>query len=169
MSKTVNRRSFLRRAWMAGVALIAGAGAWTTWDLLQPLVPVGFGGKVRTVPPETVLATGVVEVAAAKSFLVRIDDEVVALSEKCPHLGCRVPYCESSNRFECPCHGSVFNRAGDRLAGPTPRGLDHHPIDIGDDGLLYIDTGTKIDGVPPGTVTIDEPAAGPSCAGEATE
>lgn len=166
MSTEENRRSFLRRAWVAGLALIGAAGAWTTWDLLQPLTPSGFGGKVRTVAPEAVPAAGAVEVIAAKAFLVRIDDEVVALSEKCTHLGCRVPYCESSNRFECPCHGSVFNRAGELLSGPSPRGLDRHPVELGDDGLLYIDTGTKSDGAPPGTETIDEPSPGPSCAGE---
>ena len=30
---------------------------------------------------------------------------VVALYQKCPHLGCRVPNCVSSQWFECPCHG----------------------------------------------------------------
>ncbi len=164
MTKLLNRRAVLGRAWKAGLVLISAAGIWTTWDLLQPLTQAGFGGKVRTVPPEAVPAAGAVEIAAAKAFLVRIDGEIVALSEKCTHLGCRVPYCESSNRFECPCHGSVFNRAGELLAGPSPRGLDRHPVEIGDDGLLYIDTGTKIDGAAPGTETIDEPSPGPSCA-----
>lgn len=166
MSNTLSRRAALARAWKAAAGLIAGAGLWTTWDLLQPLAQAGFGGIVRTVPPEAVPESGAVEVAAARSFLVRIDGEVVALSEKCTHLGCRVPYCESSNRFECPCHGSVFNRAGELLTGPSPRGLDRHPVDVGEDGLLRIDTGTKIDGAPPGTETIDEPSPGPSCAGE---
>jgi cytochrome b6-f complex iron-sulfur subunit len=166
MTAELSRRKFLSRVWMFGAALVAAAGVWTTWDLLQPLATAGFGGKVRTVPPEAVPETGAVEVLAAKSHLVRIDGELIALSEKCTHLGCRVPYCESSNRFECPCHGSVFNRAGELLAGPSPRGLDRHPTEIGEDGLIYIDTGSKIDGASPGTVTIDEPSPGPSCSGE---
>ena len=166
MSTTVSRRKFLGGAWKAGAVLIAAAGAWTTWDMLKPLASSGFGGLIRTVAPEAVPETGAVEVAAAKSFLVRVDGEVLALSEKCTHLGCRVPYCESSNRFECPCHGSVFNRAGELLAGPSPRGLDRHPTEIGEDGLIYIDTGSKTDGPAPGTETIDEPSPGPSCSGE---
>ncbi|MGI9607773.1 MAG: ubiquinol-cytochrome c reductase iron-sulfur subunit [Acidimicrobiales bacterium] len=166
MNNELTRRALLGRTWMAGAGLIAGAGAWTTWDLLQPLPSAGFGGLVRAVPPQAVPDAGAVEVAAAKSFLVRIEGELVALSEKCTHLGCRVPYCESSNRFECPCHGSVFNRAGELLTGPSPRGLDRHPVELGDDGLLYIDTGSKVDGAPPGTETIDEPSPGPSCAEE---
>ena len=59
-----------------------------------------------------------------------------------------------------------FGWAGELLSGPSPRGLDRHPVELGDDGLLYIDTGTQPDGAPPGTETIDEPSPGPSCAGE---
>jgi cytochrome b6-f complex iron-sulfur subunit len=166
MSKEMDRRSFFGNAWKVGAGLIAAAGAWTTWDMLKPLEAVGFGGKVRTIAPAAVPEAGVVEVPAAKAFLARIDGEVVALSEKCTHLGCRVPFCESSNRFECPCHGSVYNRAGDLQSGPSPRGLDRHPTEIGEDGLIYIDTGSKIDGPPPGTETVNEPSSGPSCVTE---
>lgn len=164
MSKMMERRSFLSTIWKAGAGLLAAAAAWTSWDLLQPLVASGFGGKVRTLPPEAIPETGVIEVPAAKAYLTRIKGEIVAVSEKCTHLGCRTPFCASSGRFECPCHGSVFNRAGDFLTGPAPRGLDQHPVEIGEDGLIYIDTGTKINGPPPGELTIDEPATGSSCA-----
>lgn len=165
-SNEMGRRRFLARMWAGGLALIAAAGAWTTWDLLKPKVTSGFGGLVRTVKPEAVPPTGALVVPAARGYLVDINGEIEALSEKCPHLGCRVPYCESSSRFECPCHGSVFNRAGDLLSGPAPRGLDSYPTEIGDDGFIYIDTGETIDGPPPGTETIDEPATGPPCAPE---
>ncbi|MDH3299603.1 MAG: ubiquinol-cytochrome c reductase iron-sulfur subunit [Acidimicrobiia bacterium] len=166
MNNRMNRREVLVRAWQAGAALVAGAGVWTTWDLLRPAKNSGLGGLIRTVPPEAVGDTGAVEVLAARAFLVRIDGEIVALSETCTHLGCRVPFCESSNRFECPCHGSVFNRAGELISGPSPRGLDRHPVEVGEDGLLYIDTESKTPGVAPGTFTIDEPSTGPSCATE---
>ncbi len=166
MSNEIERRDLLSKAWKGGLVLILAAGAWTTWDLLQPLATKGFGGKVRAVAPDAVAGEGVVEVPAARAYLTRIDDELIAMSEKCTHLGCRVPWCESSSRFECPCHGSVFNRAGDILSGPSPRGLDRYPTEIGDDGLIYIDTGDLSDGPPPGTETIDDPPTGPPCAVE---
>jgi len=162
----LGRRQFLSRMWGFGAALIAAAGAWTTWDLLRPGPSSGFGGKVRAFPPEAVPETGVLEVSAARSYLVSIDGEVRALSQKCTHLGCRVPYCESSSQFECPCHGTTFNRAGEYRSGPAPRGMDEHPVELGDDGLLYIDTGSVEAGPPPGDETIDEPATGPSCVEE---
>jgi Rieske Fe-S protein len=162
----IDRRGFLTRMWQLGAVLIAGAGLWTSWDFLKPGEAKGFGGKVRAIPPEAVPETGAIEVAAARAYLVRVNGEVKALSQKCTHLGCRVPFCDSSGQFECPCHGSVFNRAGDYRTGPAPRGMDEFPVEVGDDGLLYIDTGTVIEGPDPGVETIDEPPTGPSCATE---
>jgi cytochrome b6-f complex iron-sulfur subunit len=167
MSEIIQRREFLSNLWRWGFGLIGAAGVWTSWDLLQPLPVAGFGGMVRTVTPDAVTEIGVVEVPAARAYLVRVEGEVMALSWRCTHLGCRVPFCASSGRFECPCHGSVFNRAGDYLEGPAPRGMDRYPIETGDDGLIYIDTSEATQGPPPGPLTIDEPPLGPSCAGEA--
>jgi Rieske Fe-S protein len=166
MSEIIKRREFLANAWRIGASLVGVAGVWTSWDLLQPLPTSGFGGLVRAVPIDAVPENGVVEVPAARAYLVRLRGEVVAISEKCTHLGCRVPYCASSNQFECPCHGSFFNRAGEFRAGPAPRGMDRYPIEVDEAGMIYIDTGARQDGPPPGAETIDEPSAGPICAPE---
>lgn len=166
MSNILGRRQFLANIWKAGGVLVAAAGSLTMWDLLQPLPTSGFGGKVRALLPSAVTEGNIVEVTAARSYLTRIDDEVVALSRKCTHLGCRVPFCDSSGQFECPCHGSVFNRAGDYVDGPAPRGMDRFETEVGEDGLIYINTGEGIDGPSPDTVTVDAPAIGPRCTTE---
>ncbi len=162
----LKRRQFLSRMWLAGAGLVAAAGAWTSWDLLRPGAARGFGGLIRAIPPESLTDSGVVDIPAARSYLVNVNGTTRALSQKCTHLGCRTSYCESSGEFECPCHGSIFNRAGEYRSGPAPRGMDQHPVEVGDDGLLYIDTGSVIDGPPPGPESIDEPPRGPSCATE---
>jgi len=161
--RQIPRRKFLAKLWKWGTGLIAVAGAWTSWDLLQPSPAAGFGGKVKAIPPEDVPDGDIIAVAAARTYLTRIDGEITALYWKCTHLGCRVPWCESSGQFECPCHGSIYNRAGDYRAGPAPRGLDQFSYEIGEDGLIYIDTSEVTLGPPPGTQTIDEPPRGPSC------
>lgn len=166
MSDELNRREFLTRMWQAGIVLMGAAGAWTSWDLLQPLETTGFGGQVRSVPPDAVPDSGAISIPQARAYLVRVDGEVKALSEKCTHLGCRVPFCNTSNQFECPCHGSIFNRAGDYRDGPAPRGMDEYPIEVGEDGLIYIDTSEVVEGPAPGVVTADEPATGAPCAGD---
>jgi len=88
--------------------------------------------------------------------------------QKCPHLGCRVPFCDSSQRFECPCHGSKFNLKGEYLAGPAPRGMDRFPIQVKVDQVV-VDTGTVIEGPARGILTMPSEPAGPSCLGETGE
>ena len=88
---------------------------------------------------------------------------LVALYQRCVHLGCRVPWCKSSQWFECPCHGSKYNRVGEKKGGPAPRGLDRFPIDVGG-GTVAIDTGGRILGPPIGTNTTGQEAEGPHCA-----
>jgi menaquinol-cytochrome c reductase iron-sulfur subunit len=48
----------------------------------------------------------------------------VAVTSRCSHLGCSVRWIPTSERFICPCHGSVFDLEGVRVAGPAPRPLD---------------------------------------------
>ena len=52
---------------------------------------------------------------------------VRAFSAICPHLGCAVGFDESEGVFRCPCHKSVFSQDGERLSGPSLRGLDPLP------------------------------------------
>ncbi len=97
-----------------------------------------------------------------------LDAGIVALYQKCPHLGCRVPNCVTSQWFECPCHGSRYNQVGEKRAGPAPRGMDRFATEIAADGSLIVDTGTIIQGPPIGTNTTGQEAEGPACIGQAT-
>jgi cytochrome b6-f complex iron-sulfur subunit len=87
------------------------------------------------------------------------DRSVLALWRKCPHLGCQVPQiCDLSFWFECLCHGSKYTVLGEKRAGPAPRGMDHFPVSVNDDGAYVINTGEVVSGPPPGTVTFDDRA-----------
>lgn len=87
---------------------------------------------------------------------------IVALYQKCPHLGCRVPTCTTSQWFECPCHGSQFNRVGEKKGGPSPRGMDRFAVSI-NNGNVVIDTGSVFGGPAIGTNTTGQEAEGPHC------
>jgi len=165
MNKGVDRRGFLRRAWQAGAGLIGAAGLWTSWDVLRSGTSSGLGGVVKTVTDDEVTEIPIY-VRSAQTYLTRIDGEVVALWQRCPHLGCRVTWCESSREFECACHGSRFNRAGEVRSGPAPRGMDQFAVAITDEAV-EVDTGTITEGSGPGEESIDEPPQGPSCSGAA--
>ncbi len=147
----ISRRSFLSAAWKVGFGLMAAAGAVTTLGLLKPQLAAGFAAIVRTIAPNEVPEAGVLEVPEARGYLVNVDgEEVLALSETCPHLGCRVPFIDENNRFECPCHGSKFTREGDYVEGPAPRGMDAYATEIVD-GVIEIHTTEVTPGPPPGT------------------
>ncbi|MFN8015729.1 MAG: Rieske 2Fe-2S domain-containing protein [Acidimicrobiia bacterium] len=92
------------------------------------------------------------------------DYGIVALYQKCPHLGCRVPWCETSQWFECPCHGSKYNRVGEKTGGPAPRGMDRFPFDVvGGKIVINTNLSTVVSGPPIGVDTTRQGAEGPLC------
>ncbi len=98
----------------------------------------------------------------ASSIVEGMRSGFVALYQKCPHLGCRVPQCITSQWFECPCHGSQYNRVGEKKAGPAPRGMDHFVLRV-TGGNVSVDTKAPIPGPPIGTNTTGQEAEGPHC------
>jgi cytochrome b6-f complex iron-sulfur subunit len=105
------------------------------------------------------------EAAYSSPELAGMQSGLVALYQKCPHLGCRVPECLTSQWFECPCHGSQYNRVGEKRSGPAPRGMDRFAMEV-KDGVFVVDTGTIIQGPPIGTNTTGQEAEGPNCIGQ---
>jgi cytochrome b6-f complex iron-sulfur subunit len=96
-------------------------------------------------------------------LLVGMQAGYVALYQKCVHLGCRVPWCSSSQWFECPCHGSKYSRVGEKKGGPAPRGLDRFALSVAS-GVISVDTKTVYVGPPIGTDTTGQGQEGPHCA-----
>ena len=87
---------------------------------------------------------------------------LLALFQKCPHRGCRVPECLTSGQFECPCHSSQYTRYGEYVSGPSPRGLDLFPISV-EDGQVIVTTSGVVEGLRRGTDVTGWQIAGPSC------
>jgi cytochrome b6-f complex iron-sulfur subunit len=165
---------------------LAGFGT-ATLAFLWPTGSTGFGGKIlagkvgdiveyietHTAPFYVPEARGYVvqyparDLPAAKKVYSAVtyagmEQGFVALYQRCPHLGCRVPWCQSSQWFECPCHGSKYNRVGEKKAGPAPRGMDRFAILIGG-GQLTINTSDIELGPPIGTNTTGQQQGGPLC------
>ena len=69
---------------------------------------------------------------------------VRALYQRCPHLGCKPNPCLKNFWFECPCHGSRYDRLGIKALGsqygPAPRSMDRFSITVDPDGTLIADT-----------------------------
>ena len=184
----VTRRQFFNRSIIGLFVLgLSGFGA-SLIGFLWPSLSGGFGSKIKAgslndilqqtstkkepvyvpegrfyinpypkedVPKaEKIYAPGVVE---------GMKEGVVALYQKCVHLGCRVPWCKSSQWFECPCHGSKYNRVGEKKGGPAPRGLDRFAVSV-TAGQVIVDTKQVILGPAIGTNTTGQEQEGPHCA-----
>ena len=81
-----------------------------------------------------------------KVFIFSDEAGLFAISAVCTHLGCIVYPSEFG--FQCPCHGSQFNKEGKVIGGPAPRPLEWFEISHEVDGTLVIDAGKA---VPKGT------------------
>ncbi|MGH9488845.1 MAG: ubiquinol-cytochrome c reductase iron-sulfur subunit [Terriglobales bacterium] len=78
--------------------------------------------------------------AKTAAWLRRVDEEnFIAFSVDCTHLGCPVRWLPSANLFMCPCHGGVFYANGTVASGPPPRPLSRYPVRVAN-GRVQIQT-----------------------------
>jgi cytochrome b6-f complex iron-sulfur subunit len=185
----VTRRQFFNRALLLTVGFGLGAFAPAMLAFLWPTGSSGFGGVfnigkiadiknalntkdpfyapqartyIQPYPQDPATLANAKKVYKPAIYKGMSELGLVALYQRCVHLGCRVPWCHSSQWFECPCHGSKYNRVGEKKAGPAPRGLDRFFIQaVGDS--LSVDTGTIYNGPPIGTNTTGQQQEGPLC------
>ena len=188
----VTRRQFLNRGLLTavgfGVAAFAPALLAFLWP---PKGQIGFGGVFNVGSEDDIKEYFATNKApwyapAARTYVQPYPDDksalakakavykpavyqgmadygLVALYQRCVHLGCRVPWCQSSQWFECPCHGSKYNRVGQKTAGPAPRGLDSFRLTVSSSGAVSVDTGKIFEGPPIGTNTTNQQQEGPFC------
>jgi cytochrome b6-f complex iron-sulfur subunit len=187
----VSRRMFFNRAAVTLMSASLGAFGAAVLGFLWKGAEGGFGSKITAGKLDDVIQSirqnkGFLYLSEARAWVTEYPKDalgkgnaiygkqapvysgmqagIVALYQKCPHLGCRVPECKSSQWFECPCHGSQYNRVGEKKGGPAPRGMDRFGVAI-TNGVLTIDTGAVFAGPAIGTNTTGQEAEGPHCIG----
>ncbi len=160
ISPALPRRNFMRRV-LGGVLAVLGLESLAaTLVSLFPVLKGGLGatlnaGAVGSYPVVSPKAGAPVKFPDGKLWIVHLEQGWWALSQKCPHLGCAVPWCDQSGHFECPCHGSTYTLEGEWIEGPAPRGLDRYRVDVSS-GNVMIDTSKVIDGPRHGTSSTTE-------------
>ena len=188
----VSRRKFFNRALSAVFGLFLLQFTLAGLAFFWPKLKGGFGtpinaGKAIELKAEVLVAGSIIPkfVPAAQAWIVPFDmselggssfDAVpfvvaggeadglglMALWQRCVHLGCRVPSCESSQGFECPCHGSKYNGHGEYSQGPAPRNLDRFAVEVNEAGDLIVDTGNVVQTSRSSNFTVAYPQ-GPFC------
>ena len=158
------RRNFLSTGWKLGGTLLAAAAGWTTFESLRPFAATAQGATINLGSASSYQPDSATYISQGRLFVANTGTELYALSQKCPHLGCRVPFCDSSGRFECPCHGSKYDLGGEWIEGPAPRGMDRFPLTLDKaSGTLTVDTTNVVTGPARGSHRFLTPAKGPSC------
>ncbi len=171
----MKRRQILRGGVFASLGGFVILMLGSFLNFFNPRHISGFGGIVK-VPGSVVPKPGEdpKKIFEGKFYLVNLkpgegghgavegskNGGLVALYQKCPHLGCTVPWRPEfdfdgdKGWFRCPCHGSTYTRGGARVFGPAPRSMDTFEVTLAADGSATINTG-KI--TPGGT---DDPQRG---------
>jgi cytochrome b6-f complex iron-sulfur subunit len=185
----VSRRQFFNRA-LTGTfgAFLAIQGLYYL-AFFWPKLSGGFGadidaGPVSDLKTQVYASDGSVLplfIPEAKAYLVPAPAELsdqfkdlnvaaeglMALFQRCVHLGCRVPWCATSQGFECPCHGSKYDAVGEYYAGPAPRNLDRFQVEL-QGANFVIKTGSIIQTPRAPERSVKYPQ-GPSCIGAVSE
>ena len=65
------------------------------------------------------------------------EDQFLAFSINCTHLGCPVRWLPDADLFMCPCHGGVFYSDGRVASGPPPKPLNTYPVRV-NNGMVEI-------------------------------
>jgi menaquinol-cytochrome c reductase iron-sulfur subunit len=147
-----------RTRFLSGVA-IAG-GAVLSAAILVPIV--GFAvtdavkdpkaqwvdlGPVSNFPDgqtTSIAMSGISPWSDARVFVRNRAGQIIAIWNRCAHLGCPVEYFKGGDNYVCPCHGGAYDTLGLVVAGPPPRPLDRFNVKVIDG------TGKSVGGV--GTV-----------------
>ena len=168
----VSRREILRGSLFAGIGLWLIEVTAGSLGMLWPNLEGKFGGEVKigsfddvkTKNSELPIDEGFpAYYSSAKAFIILVDPtqqrfitgddqtgdgasvNVRALYQRCPHLGCKPNPCIKNFWFECPCHGSRYDRLGIKAAGaqygPAARSMDRFSATVASDGVLTLDTG----------------------------
>jgi cytochrome b6-f complex iron-sulfur subunit len=183
--EVVSRRDFFRNGMLVSLGIFTAQFGGASLAFLWPNLKGGFGSVIELPDSLDSIKSQIQQArepfyygqgrfyminytgTGADSLYAGITAEgVMAIYQKCAHLGCRVPFCQQSQWFECPCHGSKYNGAGEWALGPAPTGLHRFRVTV-EGSTVTVDTSAIITGPPRGTDTIDQAPQGPFCVGGA--
>jgi Rieske Fe-S protein len=136
----VTRREFTRYLVLGAGAMAAGDVGLAAWTQLR---------SINTGDPRPIVALAAVAIGGTYLFrypaeddpavLLRVDEQdVVAFSQKCTHLGCVVYFEAEADWWHCPCHEGNFEAAtGDVISGPPTRRLGRIDVEVRGDGQVW--------------------------------
>ncbi|MBI4295708.1 MAG: ubiquinol-cytochrome c reductase iron-sulfur subunit [Chloroflexi bacterium] len=148
-----SRRKFLRNAIWTAAGLLTIESLAAMFASLWPKAQVGSAAtRINAGKVSDYSVGSLTRFPDGGFYLSRVESGFLALSQVCTHLGCVVPWKEDEQsedklapkgRFNCPCHGSIFDRYGQVIVAPATRPMDLYRIQLDGDKLI-VETSTVI-------------------------
>lgn len=142
----LQRRQFLRIGFAGVVTLVALELAAAIAPFLRVTRITGLGAPVAVGTAAEILAQFAktndrpILFREGRFFLLHAPGGIIAAYRKCTHLGCAVPFSDSRDLFECPCHGSRYDKhTAVVLRHPASKPLQLFHISE-QEGVLVVDT-----------------------------
>lgn len=99
--------------------------------------------KLSSVP-----ANGFTLDSTGRVFLGRLaEDQIVALSAICTHMGDTVDWTSDAETFKCPAHGAEFSTQGAVLTGPATKALHKYDVRVDGPDVVVLDNRERAPGL----------------------
>ena len=138
----MKRRDFLNKF---AIGTVAGAGVVTIAATIGEILPPSTEsynliklGRMDDFP-----LNDFTFIPGKKIYIYRTRQYMRAISAVCTHLGCTIN--KSEKGFQCPCHGSHFDKLGMPYSGPASRPLDRYQVSLTDQGQVTVNLGQTVD------------------------
>ena len=142
--KEFDRRAFFAKLGLGSLSIAAAGTAAFAYQFLSPNVLFEPSPIVNAGKPENYAADSVTLDVNSGIYLVHAQEGFFALSAVCTHLGCLTAWKPELGIIACPCHGSKFNRDGQKIEGPAPKPLPWLQTWVSDEGDLMVDRSINI-------------------------
>jgi cytochrome b6-f complex iron-sulfur subunit len=143
----VQRRQLLRIGFAAVVTLIVVELAAAIAPFLRVTRITGLGAPVAVGTAAEIFAEFAktndrpILFREGRFFLLHAPGGIIAAYRKCTHLGCAVPFSAARDLFECPCHGSRYDKhTAVVVRSPASKPLQLFHISEQKSGVLVVDT-----------------------------
>lgn len=123
LAKHIKRRDLLKILWATPFVL-----------LYKYLTPKVKKDKVLTIPLNSLPYDSAYLIKDRQIGILSGKNGITVLSIACTHLGCVLNV--ENDKFICPCHGSMFDLAGNVIKGPALKPLKHLDFTIKNNSII---------------------------------
>lgn len=115
-----------------GLYVVSGFNKWgmTSSMVAAQLLSDLLRGQSNPYAPVFSPQRSMLKFQLAVNGLAAVGNLLTPSRKRCPHLGCALKWNQTEGSWDCPCHGSRFNKDGLLIDNPATGGLKHYKKDL---------------------------------------